>query len=119
MNKGWIIAHRQLFDPDHHLGGDTANKRYAWLDLINMAAHEPFEKPVKIDLIKLERGEFLASLRYLASRWGWSKNKVAAYFRLILKRSQIETVRGTPHGTVYRIVNYDTYQKPWDTKGDA
>lgn len=119
MSEGWIIAHRNLFDPGHHLGGDVACKRYAWLDLISLAAYEPYDRPIKMDLIRLERGEFLASFRYLAARWGWSKNKVASYFRLILNRIQIETVRGTPHGTVYRIVNYDTYQKPWDSERDT
>jgi len=123
--SGWIIAHRTLFDPDHHMAGEPVCRRFAWLDLIQLATHEPFQKPMKNDLIPLARGDVLVSLRYLAKRWGWSKDKVARFITLMRNRSQLAIVEkngsqiATPHGTVYHVVNYDTYQKPWDSKRDT
>ena len=123
MSEGWILAYRSLFDPDHHLGGDVACKRYAWLDLIIMATHQTYDKPVGMDVVTLNRGEVLVSVRYLAERWRWSKSKVNRVLCSFVTRSQIEPVSGTPSGTIYRIVNYDTYQTPteaeWDTKWDS
>lgn len=101
------------------MAGQPACPRFAWLDLISLATHDTFHKPVKLDVIKLERGEFLASLRYLAQRWMWSKNRVARFLSELVDRNQIVENFGTAHGTVYRIVNYDTYQVPWDRDRDT
>jgi hypothetical protein len=116
---GYFLVYRSLLEIDHHLREGPACPRFAWIDLIGLATHEPYEKSVKMNLVRLERGEFLASVRYLAKRWDWSKNKVARFLHALDVRGQLRTVKGTPVGTVYRIVNYDTYQKPWDADGTA
>ena len=119
MAEGWFRAHRTLFDPGHHLGGEPVCRRYAWLDLVGMAAHTTHEKPAGQDLITLRRGELLAPVRFLAARWGWANKKVVALCKCLTNRGQMETVRVTAQGTVYRIVNYGRYQDAGDSKGDS
>jgi hypothetical protein len=67
----------------------------------------------------LEVGELVASLRTLGDRWGWSKDRVARFMSDLTVRTAIATVRETPSGTVYRIVNYRTYATFRDTERDT
>ena len=106
--KGYIPAWRRIFDPDHHLAPskrDPASRLHAWLDLCAHATHQTYQRR---DIV-LQRGEFIASLRYLARRWHWSLARVERFINDLKARTQIETVRETLDGTVYRIVKYDTY----------
>lgn len=114
--EGWFRAWRSLFDPDHHLGGDVACRRFAWLDLISMAAHEPCTRVFDTESVHLDRGEILASIRFLEARWRWSKDKIRRFLAALETATAIGTVKTTRVGTVYRVVNYDTYQNPRDTE---
>lgn len=107
--KGFIPAHRKVFSPDHWLAPtkrDPASRLHAWLDLCQMAAHEPM----------IWRGEKIGtgctrptSFRYLAKRWKWSTARVFRFMSDLKASTAIETVTETDTGTVYRIVNYETY----------
>lgn len=108
MSDGWIPAWRQLFEPDHWLAPtkiNPAGRREAWLDLCQMATHKP--RDVRGE--RLEQGEIIVSVRTLADRWAWSKSRVSRFMDELESRTAIGTVRGTPLGTVYRIVKYGTY----------
>lgn len=108
MSRGWIPAWRKLFDPDHPLAPSKiapASKIHAWLDLCQMATHQDH----KHRDYHLERGQVMVAVRTLAKRWGWSKSRVSRFVGELEARTQIGTVSGTPHGTIYQIVNYDTY----------
>lgn len=118
MRDGWIPAHRKLYDPSHPLAPskrDPACRRDAWLDLCQMAQHTPREQRGE----RLERGEVLVAVRTKAEHWGWSKSRVSRFLLWLASESMIGTVRGTPIGTVYRIVNYDTYAVLWDGERDT
>ena len=118
--QGWIPAYRKLFNPGHVLARrDPACRRFAWLDLVQMAQH----KPRKVRGVQLNRGELLASVRYLEQRWQWSRSKVQRDIKRFISETLIEPLSETPSGTVYRIVNYDRYSvfnnDKWDTKRDT
>ena len=116
---GWIPAHRKVYEPDHWLAPtkrDPANRRDAWLDLCQMATHRPRETR---NSGWLQPGELVASLRTFGERWCWSKDKVWRFMSDLKTRTAIETVRETPDGTVYRIVNYDSYATSPDTERDT
>ena len=118
MSRGWIPAHRKLFDPDYWMAPtkkDPASRIHAWLDLCQMAQHETYEHAGE----RLNQGEVLVSVRYLSTRWGWSKSKVDRFVDRLKCGTQIGTVRETPRGTVYRIVNYDTYAIHRDSERDT
>lgn len=109
MSNGWIPAHRRIYEPGHWLAPsqrDPSCRRDAWLDLCQMATHQPRETP-KSGV--LDPGELVASLRTLGKRWMWSKDRVKRFVSELEVRTAIETLRETPDGTVYRVVNYETY----------
>ena len=115
MSRGWIPAHRKLFDPGHWMAPtkkDPASRIHAWLDLCQMAQHETYAHAGQ----RLNRGEVLASLRWLADRWCWSLGRVQRFMDRCKIDTQIDTVRDTPSGTVYRIVKYDTYAGQQDSE---
>lgn len=124
MNERWTPAFDRLFTPEHELAGDTACRRWAWLDLCHMAQSKPMVRYVGGHAVPLGRGELIASLRFLGERWGWGKDKVRRFLE-VLERDmrKIETVTETPNGTVYRIATYDTWalssESRRDTKPDS
>lgn len=108
MTDGWIPAWRKLFDPDHWLAPNKRNpagRREAWLDLCQMATH----KRRKVRGETIEQGELIASIRTLADRWAWSRTRTERFMSELRTSTAIGTVRETVHGTVYRVVNYETY----------
>jgi hypothetical protein len=69
--------------------------------------------------IPLDRGQFVASYRYLAGRWGWSVKAVRTWIETGKKWARIRAQRETHAGTVYVIVNYDLYQSGGTDQGTA
>ena len=105
----WLPVHRRIYEPGHWLAPtdrDPSNRRDAWIDLCQMATAESRETAHSG---VLQRGEIVVSVRTLAKRWHWSKSRVQRFVSDLEARTAIGTVRGTPDGTIYRIVNYDTY----------
>lgn len=108
---GYIYLSRKTFATDElWLEPRVFSRWEAWVDLIQMAAWHQISRSAKGSIITLERGEFVASIRFLARRWSWSVKRI----RLGLKRAQddgrIRAQRETVLGMVYHIVNYDIYQ---------
>lgn len=115
---GYVPLYRKLFRSTHWLAPTKrypAGRREAWLDLVQLAQHDDF-KHVGVELA---RGEFVASVRWLADRWCWSRSATARYMLRLESETMIGTVRETATGTVYRIVNYDSYAAPRDTDRDT
>jgi hypothetical protein len=69
-----------------------------------MATHQP--------TAGLKRGEMRMSVRFLAERWKWDRCRVERFLRRLKSETAVETVSETPHGTIYRVVNYDIYNAP-------
>lgn len=117
-DQGWIPAHRTLFDREDWLKPTKrhpAGKREAWLDLCQMAQHRDYEHVGQ----RLERGEVLVSITRCMERWAWTKKRVRWFLDRLSCDTMIGTVRGTPHGTIYRIVNYDTYATVGNGQGHS
>jgi hypothetical protein len=133
MGFGHIKLSRKVFDA---AAGDELWKEKrkfsrweAWVDLIQMAAWKQHTRLVRGERVVVPRGHFFASIRFLADRWQWSKDRARGFLielatglhnpRETPNATRIETVNETLNGTLYRIVNYDTYQQTQDTKPDA
>lgn len=106
---GHIKLARKMFDAEDLFWGDGTkfDSRSAWTDLIQLAAWKPYRYR---GVDELQRGEFVASVRYLAERWKWSKSAVQRWISRAQKAGRIAGRRTGHHGIVYLIVNYDTYQ---------
>jgi hypothetical protein len=99
---------KKFFRPDHPLAGEPVCRRFALLDLAQLAAGGRWS-----DVGKLEHGEVLISERFLEKRWLWSRSKVRRFLSLTRPTKRptkrptpkplLAMVRETPHGTIYRI----------------
>lgn len=112
----WIKIHTSLLDGQHHLHpmarGEAACRALAWIDLIGMARWREGGG--------LKRGQVRASVRFLAKRWNWSKDKVSRFLEELEAEGAI--MRATPVGhlpTIITISNYNVYQYSGPIQRDA
>jgi hypothetical protein len=119
QKHGYIKISRKQFDGDDLFWNDGTrfDSRSAWVWLLQAAAWRDGEYRVKMFAEPLMRGEFLASLRFLAKRWKWGKTHVAKFLAHLEKEGRICGQRKGQHGSVYLIVNYDAYQTANGTSG--
>lgn len=121
MSNGFIPVRRSLFD--HFLFNEhrVFSRFEAWLDLIQMASFTDDNKiMIAGKLIERDRGEVVASLRYLMQRWNWSMSKVCDYLELL--RSQQMVVATKENGvTKLLLVNFEKHNNlsEKDSKKDS
>lgn len=113
-HKGHVKLARKTFDPDHGdplwLEDRVFSRWEAWVDVLQMAAFRARKHVTAKVTLHLSRGEFVASLRYLADRWTWTVKKVRTWLATLEKWARIKAQQKTEAGTVYLIVNYERYQ---------
>jgi hypothetical protein len=108
---GYLRCYRKSLDERDPFWGERPFDRWrARWDLIGLAAYREYGKPSGGGVVVLKRGEFLASLSFLARRWGWSVKKVRGLLALLTELGTIESRRRTQEGVVYGVVNYDLFQ---------
>jgi DNA-binding transcriptional MocR family regulator len=118
--SNFIPINRRLFK--HELWAEKrAYSRFeAWLDLITTARFDTTEGRMVIGstVVRWNRGQLVASLRYLAERWGWSKTKVDNFLKMLRAEEMIktQTAEGTA-STIINICNYDTYNTEKQPEG--
>ena len=111
MEYGHVKLSRKFFASDPFWNERRVFSRSeAWVDLIQRAAWKDHTRLVGGAIIELSRGEILASIRFLAEAWNWGEQRVRTFIALLKKMDRILTQRETQAGTVYLLVNYDTYQ---------
>ena len=106
---GWITLHRQI--KEHWLWNEDRpfTKLEAWLDILLMVNHKDRKVLVDGQLVIVERGQRITSLRKLSERWKWSRTKVNS-FLLTLEQDNMLVVKKDSKKTVLTVVNYDFYQ---------
>jgi hypothetical protein len=112
MRYGYLKLSRKLFDgADPFWKEERVFSRFeAWIDLLQRAAWKSGRYATAHRLDQLERGEFVASLRFLGERWGWDKMRVQRYLAGLEKAGHLTRQREGQHGAVYLIVKYAAYQ---------
>jgi len=114
MSKGWVKLHREL--QYHYLWMDKPfTKGQAWVDIILMVNHKNNKCVLGNELLEVERGSTITSIRKLCERWGWSKTKVVSFLNLLKSDNMINYFSDTKK-TVLTIENYDLYQDIEDTE---
>lgn len=109
--SGWVKIHRKIRD---NWIWDKPEYLKAWLDLIFKANYE--DKRVLFDgeINNLKRGQFITSIRKLSDEWGWSKDRVLNFLRLLEKDEMIHRESDRKR-TLITIENYSFYQVCQDT----
>ncbi len=115
--KGWIKLHRQLLDCDLWINDDDEpfDRRSAWVDLLLRANHK--DKQIIFDnaLMTVGRGQLVTSVRKLADRWRWGKDKTVKFLKLLEEMDMIKRDSDSRR-TLLTIVNYEVYQDTADTE---
>lgn len=93
---------------DHPMFADEPfTEREAWAWLIGEASFKPRARNIGGKIVRLERGQLAASVRFMAERWQWSKSRVDRF----LKRLKTETMIGTDAGTGLLVITINNYSK--------
>ncbi|MBO6629932.1 MAG: hypothetical protein JJ939_16075, partial [Alphaproteobacteria bacterium] len=108
MSGGLFTVDRSIWEHDL-FSDEPMTEREAWLWLIGEAAWKPRKVRLGYSLIDIERGQLTHSVRFMADKWKWNKDRVARFLNMLKNRDMIET--GTATGqTVITICNYEKFQ---------
>ena len=88
---------------------EAYDKRAAWVELLLLANHRDRKMLFNNEMITIERGQHLTSIRKLAERWRWSRGKVDRFLRLLENEHMVNTKRAT-NNILITVVNYNVYQ---------
>jgi DNA replication protein DnaD len=109
MSQGYIKLHRQIRDCWIWAEDEPYDRRSAWVDILLSANHGDNKMLFDGSLILIERGQFITSIRTLASRWKWSRTKVVHFLELLECDNMIKKESDTKK-TLITIINYGVYQ---------
>ncbi|MDU1311517.1 MAG: hypothetical protein E6923_13975 [Clostridium sp.] len=108
MIEGWSRIYRSI--QEHWLWTcEPFSRGQAWIDLLLMVNHKSAKVMVNGNLIIVERGQRITSIRKLSDRWKWSTKKVTHFLEQLVKDNMIEYITDNSK-TVITIINYDKYQ---------
>lgn len=105
-DKGYIRVYRDIRE---HWVWDDGNVLRAWLDLIMMANYEDQQVFFGGELLEIKRGSFITSVRKLAARWRWGKDRVLKFLRLLEAEGMIDR-KADSRKTIITIEKYGVYQ---------
>jgi hypothetical protein len=113
MNRGYTLVWRKLWaNPLLCEPGKRFSKLEAWLYLTNVLA-----AGMDDETAGLKRGEFIASIRFLAKTFNWSHAMAQRFIDQLLENSMIarvirESIRPAIQDTGHFIIcNYETYNQ--------
>lgn len=105
-DKGYVKIYRGIRD---HWIWDDEKALKAWIDMIMLANHHESKTFFNGRMVTVERGSFITSVRNLAKRWGWGKDKVLRFLRDLEADSMIDRKADTKK-TLITLVKYSFYQ---------
>lgn len=121
INPGFLKLYRKFFT--HFLWEEkrVLSKAEAWIDLLITARYKnnPGKKIINGKMFTWERGQLIASVRYLQNRWQWkSTSNVERFLKMLVSENMIEIdiEQGTGRIT---ICNYDIYNPLENTEGTS
>ena len=116
-SKGWLKLYRSI--EDNWLWDEVPfSYGQAWIDMLIMANHTQTKVMFNKEPIILEVGSFITSVRKLSTRWGWSKDRVLRFMRILEKDNMI-TRNSDNRRTLITLVKYGDYQSRCDTNEDT
>ena len=118
MSQGWIKIHRQIQECDIWDNEEPFDYRSAWIDLLLLANHRDKETIFDGKPLTVGRGQRITSIRKLADRWNWSRDRVSRYLNLLEKLGMIER-ESDNRKTLLTIVNYEVFQGTADSNEDT
>ena len=108
MSEGWVKIHRQIQENEFWYS-EPFSRGQAWIDLILLANHNDGFIYVRGNKVIIKRGQVGWSQTRLASRWKWSRKKVAKFLNDLQEEQQVEHQKNNIC-TIISVVNYNKYQ---------
>ena len=110
-NPGFLKLYRRFFS--HFLWEEKRifSKAEAWIDLLSSARYSEGTAKKMIDgkLVTWDRGQLIASIRFLQRRWKWnSTSKVERFLKMLIKEEMITIDKEQGTGRI-TICNYESY----------
>ena len=117
--EGFIKLSRKFFSNKLWNEARTFSSCEAWLDLIQSARFEATSRKVSLGgrEVIYNRGQYPASIRFLAKKWGWSEKRVRCFI-LYLKKEEMITSECTQGINIITLCKYDEYNS-CDTLDDT
>ena len=108
--RGFLRLNRKFFTDEMWNEPRTFSNCEAWLDLIQSARFEAAPRKMSVGgrEVNLNRGEYPASVRFLARRWRWTERRVRTYLTK-LKENGMLTIRKEGGLSVMRLTEYEVY----------
>ena len=103
---GWFLVSRKLVFTYEFWSYERIG---IWLEILGMTA---YETRLLRNGAMLEEGEVFLSGRRCARRWEWTHKQARWFLEELVERESLDVVRPTPFGTIYRVVNWLSYQRP-------
>ena len=107
--EGYIKLYRQLQESWIWDGSEPFDMRSAWVDLLLMANHEDNKTIFDGEVITVMRGQRITSVRKLAERWHWGKDKTLKFLKM-LEADKMIVRNADSRKTLVTIVNYAKFQ---------
>ena len=109
MKEGYIKLYRQLQESWLWDGSEPFDMRSAWVDLLLLANHEDTKTVFDGEVIMVRRGQRITSVRKLAERWHWGKDKTLKFLKM-LEADKMILRNADSRKTLITIVNYAKFQ---------
>ncbi len=110
MDKGFIKLSRSFFDNRIWQAARAFSECEAWLDLIQSARFEATPTTSRIGCYEVTwgRGQYPASIRFLAKKWGRPEKWVREFLGRLKKENMI-TMENTQGVSVITLTNFEKY----------
>ena len=116
MDNGyWIKVYRKIRETAVWNNNEPFDYRSAWIDLIMEANVKANTFIYRGQTITVKRGEYYTSIRKLANRWHWSKDKVKRFLKILIKLDMVRIHKDIKCATLLTIVKYGDYQNVTDS----
>lgn len=110
MTGGWVRLYRSIFTGD--MAPSKRSPACPALAFLWVVCRAQFS-----DNSDLKRGEVRIAVRQMAGALGWSKSRTSRFLLAQRERDRLRERRRDTRGTVYLVVNYDTYQSDYVASG--
>ena len=121
--EGFIKLSRKFFSNELWNEARTFSSCEAWLDLIQSARFEATSRKVSIGgrEVVCNRGQYPASIRFLAKRWKWTERKVRTFLSYLKKEGMItsEIIQGMNMITLCKYEEYNNSDTVSGTTNDT
>lgn len=115
---GWVRLHRKIRECSIWDDDEPFDMRSAWMDLVMLANYEDKRTIFNGKPITIKAGQRITSVRKLADRWHWGKDRTLRYLKTLEAEGMI-IKDSNNRRTLITIVNYGKYQGECDTDKDT